>query len=136
MTDASTPGFGPMHPVTRLDRVLQQLRSFQRLQADELTQLATRVEAGELEDVAAHLTAYREIHSQEQDLVIDEIADIRAELAQENQVSASAPASPTADEVIEDPAAHSPKRARWLAEQERQRNQPVSRRDLFTNRRD
>ena len=117
-----------MHAVTRLGRVIQQLRSFGDLHANELEALAGDLEAAGAADVAARLRAFRDVQRDESQIVVDELADIQNE-------AAAAPQDvplPLAD--TRDPASNSPKRARWLAEQaaETERlKQPFSRRDLL-----
>jgi hypothetical protein len=120
--------FGPTHPVTRLDRVLQQLRSFADLHAAELDALATELDSA-APDTASRLRSFRSMQTDESQIVIDELADIRAELG----VSESAPVL-MEPEVMKDPAVDSPKRARWLAEQaarDEALRRPRSRRHLL-----
>lgn len=125
------PIFPPMHPVTRLGRVIQQLRSFGDLHANELEIMAVALADGGAADLAQRLRAYRDVQRDEAAMVIDELTDIQSDMA-----AAAQPAVP--QEVPagseRDAAANSPKRARWLAEQaaEQERlKQPLSRRDLF-----
>ena len=66
--------------------------------------------------------AFKELHLQELQLILDEVADIKREIA-EDAVPAVAPTG-------DDPAAASPKRAKWLAEQER-KAAPRTRRELL-----
>lgn len=146
-----------MHPVTRIGRVLQQIRSFTTLHASELEGLAGELEAAGHGELAARLRVFQGLHSQEAGLILDELADIQADLdrqpppgsASASATGSSAGGQPTvgaglaspaatapADEgsARADPAANSPKRARWLAEQARQAEEerrPRSRRDLF-----
>jgi hypothetical protein len=116
--------------VTRLDRVVQQLRSFAELHANELDLLAAQIETTDPE-AAGRLRAFQQMQRDEAQLVIDEITDIRAEM--------SAAASKSEQEQLkvlnfEDPAVDSPKRARWLAEQaarDEQLRRPRSRRHLL-----
>jgi hypothetical protein len=184
-----------MHPVTRLGRVLQQVRSFTSLHASELEGLAAELEAAGQGELAARLRVFQGLHSQEAGLILDELADVRAEmdrempltprpplpcagegeprrssgaergegepvgaslaapaggetaaremvgglretLGEEREIAGGASPAPTGGEAsLVDPAANSPKRARWLAEQARQAEEarrPRSRRDLFT----
>ncbi len=79
------------------------------------------------------IRAFKELHAGELGLILDELGSLRAELA-----AMAAPPSPAAPDAprptSEDPAAASPKRAAWLAEQERreqERRAPMSRRDLL-----
>jgi hypothetical protein len=120
-----------MHPVTRLGRIIQQLRSFADLHANELDTMAQDLDATGATEVGTRLREYRDIQRDEASMVVTELEDIRDDMA----------ASATPDEVPppppamgHDPAVNSPRRAKWLAEQaaeaERLR-QPVSRRDLF-----
>jgi hypothetical protein len=120
--------FAPMHSVTRLGRVIQQLRSFTELHADELEGMAVELEAIGAADVAGRLRLYRDMQRDEAQLVLDEIVDIQSDMA------AAAQPETLADARVSDPAVDSPKRARWLAEQAAEterRKQPFSRRDFF-----
>lgn len=97
---------------------------------DEAARLATR-----LRRVATQIRAFRELHSQELQLILDELTDIAAsadEVAASGSADASVDASPDASATLADPAAASPKRAKWLAEQERRAH--LSRRDLLRGR--
>jgi hypothetical protein len=119
-----------MHPVTRLGRVIQQLRSFGELHAGEIEAVAVELEAAGASEVAARLRVQRDIQRDESQIVIDELVDIRADAAAEQD-----PPPPGTD--LHDPAVNSTRRARWLAEQaaEAERlKQPISRRDLFGGR--
>jgi hypothetical protein len=66
--------------------------------------------------------AFKELHVAELQLILDEVADIKRELAED--------AAPVAAATSDDPAARSPKRAKWLAEQER-KTAPRTRRELL-----
>ena len=81
------------------------------------------------------IRAFKELHANELGQILDELASLRADL-----VAMSAPRSDTpAAGTLRDPAAGSPKRAAWLAEQERkeqQRKAPLSRRELLRGRGD
>lgn len=79
-----------------------------------------------LRRVEQQIRAFRELHASELQLILDELTDIAAQV-EEDKAAASATAVPI-DPA--DPAAASPKRAKWLAEQERKRA-PRSRRDLL-----
>jgi hypothetical protein len=107
--------------------VIQQLRSFADLHASELEGMAAELEAAGSADEASRLRAYRDVQRDEAAMVVQELVDIRDDMA-----AAAEPEQP--QPVGHDPAVNSPKRARWLAEQaaeaERLR-QPVSRRNLF-----
>ena len=86
------------------------------------------------------ISAFKELHATELGLILDELAALRAELA------ALTPAAPDADAAARpmsapatpiDPAAASPKRAQWLADEarkEEQRNAPLSRREFLRGR--
>jgi hypothetical protein len=135
--------FPPMHVVTRLGRVIQQLRSFGELHAEELEGLAAEFDSAS-GDSAARLRIYRDVQRDEALMVIDELVDIQADMAMAAQAEL-APVEPPltanglSDPAISpavgnDPALNSPKRARWLAEQaaeEERRRAPLSRRDFF-----
>ena len=122
----------PMHPVTRLGRVIQQLRSFSDLHAGELEGLAVELDAVGAGEVAQRLRSYRDVQRDEAAMVVDELIDIQRDLAAAAQPLDVPPGAVPA--ATGDPAVNSPKRAKWLAEQaaeaERLR-QPLSRRDLF-----
>jgi hypothetical protein len=121
-----------MHPVTRLGRIIQQLRSFGDLHASELEGMAGDLDAAGAGEVAARLRAYRDIQRDEASMVVAELVDIQTDMA--SSQPADAPVLPAASDTPNDPAANSPRRARWLAEQaaeaERLR-QPIARRNLF-----
>jgi hypothetical protein len=79
------------------------------------------------------IKAFKELHASELGLILDELASLRADLVALKPPPESAAAS--ADD--HDPAAGSPKRAAWLAEQERrerERQAPLSRRELLRGR--
>jgi hypothetical protein len=116
-----------MHPVTRLGRVIHQVRSFGDLHAAELEAVALELDAAGAPDAATRLRIYRDVQRDEAQMVVDELVDIQADVA------ASAP-PPEVAEPGSDPAANSPRRARWLAEQTAEAERlkaPMSRRDLF-----
>jgi len=132
-----------MHPTSRLARVQQQLRVFADLHASELSAFTAELEAAGLTELATRLKTYKDLHAQESRLVLEELADLRAEL--EPEPSDSAPMdAPVADasvaamvDTVPDPAAASPKRARWLAEQIRRAEPtPISRRQFLTRGKD
>ncbi len=111
----------------RLQRLEQQLRAFKVLHVGEVNDLAQRI------GVIANL------HADELQLLLDELTGIAQELATQTAASqaagGSAGASPTAPGSFADPAAVSPKRAKWLAEEERRaRPVRVSRRELLSKR--
>src|ERR1051326_4484595 len=120
-----------MHPVARLGRIIQQLRSLGGLHANELELLALDLDAASATDVASRLRAYRDVQRDEASMVVQELVDIRDDMAAAAQPEDVPRLPPTEGH---DPAVNSPRRAKWLAEQaaeaERLR-QPVSRRDLF-----
>jgi hypothetical protein len=122
--------FPPMHAVTRLGRVIQQLRSFGALHADELEAMAVELEAAGVPEMAARLRMYGDMQRDESQIVVDELVDIQREAA----ALAGPEEAPPEVAATHDPAVNSPKRARWLAEQaaEAERlKQPFSRRDFF-----
>jgi hypothetical protein len=123
-----------MHPVTRLGRVIQQLRSFGDLHANELETLAVALDAAGAADLAQRLRAYRDVQRDEAAMVVDELVDVQSDMAAAAQPPEPLEVPPSAPGVARDPAINSPKRAQWLAEQaaeEERRKQPLSRRDLF-----
>jgi hypothetical protein len=130
LTDQNFP---PMHPITRLGRVIQQLKSFGDMHATELESMALDLEAAGAADVAAHLRMYRDVQRDEGQIVIDELVDVKTDMAA-TQPQDVPTEPPLAAAPGHDPAINSPRRARWLAEQaaEAERlKQPLSRRDLF-----
>jgi hypothetical protein len=125
LTDAPSQ-FPPNHPVTRLGRVIQQLRSFADLHAGELEGLGVELDNAGAAELAARLRAYRDVQRDEATMVVDELVDLQQDM------SAATPAP--LDVPTGDPAANSPRRAKWLAEQEAEAErlrQPISRRELF-----
>jgi len=94
----------------RLRRLEQQIRSFKELHTTEVSDLARKLET------------MTKLHADELQLILDELADIAAEVT-----------PPVQSVVLADPAASSPKRAKWLAEQER-KTKPLSRRELLRGR--
>jgi hypothetical protein len=116
-----------MHPVTRLGRVIQQLRSFDALHSGELEAMARDLEAADAADLAIRLRIYIDMQRDEADMVVSELADIQSD------VSVDGPPPPDVAEGS-DPAVNSPRRAKWLAEQAAEAERlkaPMSRRDLF-----
>jgi hypothetical protein len=111
-----------MHPVTRVGRVVQQLRSFDKLHASELEALALELDAADLGPLAAKVRAFVGLQRDEAQLVIDELMDIQGDIV---AAAARPPAEP--EQAAEHAWRASPKRAQWLAEQTR----PRSRRELF-----
>jgi hypothetical protein len=124
--------FPPMHPVTRLGRVIQQLKSFGALHAGELEAMAADLDAAGAPDSAARLRLYRDVQRDEAQMVVDELVDIQTDMSAAPPQPPSAP--PPAAAGLHDPAINSPKRAKWLAEQAAEAERlkaPLSRRDLF-----
>ena len=115
--------------VNRLGRVLQQLHSLGELHAAELAGVADELEQAGQPQLAERVRAFAKMQRSESQLVQDELRDIRSELAE------GVPADAVASEAG-DPAASSPRRARWLAEQQAQAQapppQPLSRRELLS----
>ena len=125
--------FGPMHPVARLGRVIQQLRSLTTMHTGELEGIMGALEATGQSEAAERVREYRDLHAQEVQLVLDELADVRTDIEREAQRGAGDDAVETAEAAPTDPAASSPRRARWLAEQARRSNaRPLSRRVFLT----
>ena len=124
-----------MHPVTRLGRVVQQLRSFELLHAGELAGLAAELENAGQPELAARVRVYGEVQGDEARMVVDELTDLQSDMAADPSLAPPAPpALPPLTAGPYDPAVNSPRRAKWLAEQaaeEERRRQPFSRRDLF-----
>ena len=58
-----------MHPVTRLGRVVQQLKSFGDLHATELEAMAAALDAAGAADAAARLRLYRDVQRDEAQIV-------------------------------------------------------------------
>lgn len=82
-----------------------------------------------LRRVEQQIRAFRELHSSELQLILDELTDIAKQVEDEKAVGDVAAAPELAIDPA-DPAASSPKRAKWLAEQER-KAAPKSRRELL-----
>lgn len=134
-----------MHPITRLQRVGQQVRSFNQLHGNELGALADEIDAAGQADIARRLRLISDLHLQEADLVIAEVDDVAQDLAGLEQAAPEEASAPAAGEQAaadgaedagtpERPHLTSPKRAQWLAEQERlaeAMRRPRGRRDLF-----
>jgi hypothetical protein len=82
------------------------------------------------------IRAFKELHATELNLILGELTSLRTELA----AMAAPPVEPapgTPTPTLADPAAASPKRAAWLAEQarkEEERRAPLSRRELLRGR--
>ena len=122
-----------MHPVTRLGRVIQQLRSFGDLHASEFDALAAELDAAGLNEVAAKIRVYRDVQRDEGQLVIDELLDIQGDVIRTAEpVAPPPPDGPVA--TPQDQWLASPRRAQWLAEQaerDAQARAPRSRREFF-----
>ena len=88
--------------------------------------------ASRLRRVEQQIRVFKELHSSELQIILDELSDI-AKQAEDEKAASSAPTAPS-DAVASadpaDPAASSPKRAKWLAEQEK-KSAPKSRRELL-----
>jgi hypothetical protein len=82
-----------------------------------------------LKRVEQQIRAFKELHASELQLILDELTDITSEV----EVRSEPAASEASMESPVDPAAASPKRAKWLADQER-KSGPLSRRELFRGR--
>jgi hypothetical protein len=81
-----------------------------------------------LRRVEQQVRAFRELHQSELQIILDELTDIARQIDAE-KAAESAPAS-SVGPTNADPAASSPKRAKWLAEQEK-KAAPKSRRELL-----
>ena len=91
--------------------------------------------AARLRRVEQQIRAFSKLHASELQLILDELTDISRQMEEERAAetaAASDSSGPAADttNAPADPAAASPKRAKWLAEQER-KAAPKSRRDLL-----
>lgn len=76
------------------------------------------------------IRAFKELHATELGQILDEVSSLRTDLAA--MVAPPAPSERAATPT--DPAAASPKRSAWLAEEarkEQERNAPKSRRELL-----
>jgi hypothetical protein len=88
-----------------------------------------------LRRVEQQIRAFSKLHASELQLILDELTDISKQLEEEKAAETAAASAPadaagaTAHDPA-DPAAASPKRAKWLAEQER-KTAPKTRRDLL-----
>lgn len=102
----------------RIRRIEHQVRSLRELHAAEQREVAQRIET------------IARIHADEVELVLAELADVASEL---DAIAPGAPAAADAGHAAAaptaDPAAASPKRAVWLAEQEKRTHR--TRRDLL-----
>ncbi|MGH2491756.1 MAG: hypothetical protein ACRDF9_09615 [Candidatus Limnocylindria bacterium] len=89
--------------------------------------------AARLRRVEQQIRAFKELHQSELQLILDELSDIAKQVSDEAAAESAAAPVTTIDPA--DPAAASPKRAKWLAEQER-KQAPRSRRDLLFGERE
>ena len=129
------PLFPPMHPVTRLGRVIQQLRSFDDLHASELDALATQLEAAGATEAAAKIRVFRDVQRGEGDLVVDELVDIQQAVSQAAQPTLPEPDPRRRSLAPKTPGATRPSARKWLAEEARREAEaraPRTRRDLFS----
>ena len=90
-----------------------------------------------LRRVEQQIRAFRELHASELQLILDELTDISEQVEAEKAAESAAASGPADTATVDpsDPAASSPKRAKWLAEQER-KAAPKSRRELLFRERD
>ena len=90
-----------------------------------------------LRRVEQQIRAFSKLHASELQLILDELTDISKQLEEERAADSAVPGPPadTAEVDPADPAASSPKRAKWLAEQER-KTAPKSRRELLFGERE
>lgn len=85
-----------------------------------------------LRRVEQQIRAFKELHQSELRLILDELGDIAKQV--EDEIAADNAAANVTNDAA-DPAAASPKRAKWLAEQER-KSAPKSRRELLFGERE
>ena len=85
-----------MHPVTRLGRVIQQLRSFGDLHASELETMAATLDQAGAAELAQQLRAYRDVQRDEATMVVDELTDIQNDMMATAQPSAHLEVPPAA----------------------------------------
>lgn len=96
---------------------------------DETTRARLETRVARLEQ---QIRAFKELHASELGLILDELAGLRAELA-----SLARPAPAAAPVDPNDPAANSPKRAKWLEDERRKeerRSEPLTRREMLRGR--
>ena len=86
-----------------------------------------------LRRVEQQVRVFKELHQSELQIILDELTDIAKQIEAER--AAAAPAAQTSRVDPDDPAASSPKRAKWLAEQAN-KAAPKSRRELLFGERD
>jgi hypothetical protein len=83
-----------------------------------------------LRRVEQQIHAFKQLHESELQLILDELTDIARQVDESS--AAEKPRAARADEA--DPAASSPKRAKWLAEHEK-KAAPKSRREFLLGER-
>lgn len=106
----------------RLRRVEQQLRTLGELHVRELSDLAERIAAADPAEAARTLGTIARLHADELRMVLDEIVAIAADVTPPADAGTGA-------------TVRSPKRERWLAEEERRAHPPpMSRRELLRGR--
>ncbi|MDP9283198.1 MAG: hypothetical protein M3P38_13975 [Chloroflexota bacterium] len=86
-----------------------------------------------LRRVEQQVRVFKELHQSELQIILDELTDIVKQVDAEK--AAAAPPAQTSEVDAADPAASSPKRAKWLAEQAN-KAAPKSRRELLFGERD
>jgi len=86
-----------------------------------------------LRRVEQQVRVFKELHQSELQIILDELTDIAKQVEAER--AAAAPPAKLTDVDPDDPAASSPKRAKWLAEQAN-KAAPKSRRELLFGERD
>ena len=86
-----------------------------------------------LRRVEQQVRVFKELHQSELQIILDELTDIAQQIEAER--AAAAPPAQASDVDPNDPAASSPKRAKWLAEQA-SKAAPKSRRELLFGERD
>jgi hypothetical protein len=87
-----------------------------------------------LRRVEQQIKAFKQLHQSELQIILDELSDIARQVDEENAAkSAPDPGAGPVDPA--DPAAASPKRAKWLAEQEK-KAAPKSRREFLFGERE
>jgi len=86
-----------------------------------------------LRRVEQQVRVFKELHQSELQIILDELTDIAKQVDAER--AAAAPSAQTSEVDPDDPAASSPKRAKWLAEQAN-KAAPKSRRELLFGERD
>ena len=86
-----------------------------------------------LRRVEQQVRVFKELHQSELQIILDELTDIAKQVEAER--AAATPPAQTSDADPDDPAASSPKRAKWLAEQAN-KAAPKSRREFLFGERD